>query len=172
MGSAGHLKKMREAGHVAFVEIVNTNIKSQGLAAKVGLKKDAFTPWFGIIKGVPDWFKTWDPLEGASYHFTSLAQLKYGQGLACAYDVYTFEKQGTDYRAQARYKDKKTTFRMTLDESKEAYLIRVEEKIGFDMVDLAKIIANHFPEKNASFIFPYDAQMATAIKGIVIQKED
>lgn len=166
------LKKMREAGHVAFVEIVNTNIKSQGLAAKVGLVKDAYTPWFGIIKGIPEWFKTWDPLAGASYHFTSLAQLKYGHGLSCEYDVHPFEKQGTDYIAQAFYKDKKTIFRMTLDETKEAYLIQVEEMIGFNMVDLAKIIAGHFPEKNGSFIFPYDAKMATAIKGIVIQKED
>ncbi len=166
------LKKMREAGHVAFVEIHNNNIKSQGLAQKVGLIKDAYTPWFGIIKGVPEWFKTWNPLGGASYHFTSLAQLKYGHGLSCEYDVYTFEKQDKGYIAQACYKDKKTTFRMTLDETNEAYLIQIDEIIGFDMVDLAKIIAGHFPDKNASFIFPYDPEMANGIKGIVIQKED
>lgn len=166
------IKKMREAGHVAFVEIHSNNIKSQGLAAKVGLVKDAYTPWLGIIKGTPDWFRTWDPLGGASYHFTSLAQLKYGHGLSCAYDIQPFVKHDNGYTAQACYKENKTTFHMTLDPSKEAYLIQVEEIIGFNMVDLAKIIAGHFPEKNASFIFPYDAEMATAIKGIVIQKED
>ena len=71
------LRKMQALNQVPFVEINEKNLKSQGLAKKSGFEKDAFTPWFGIIKGVPKWFEEWDPLEGKSYFFTSMANLKY-----------------------------------------------------------------------------------------------
>ena len=164
------VKQIQALGVVPFLEINKANFKSQGLAGKLGFEKDAFTPWFGIIKGVPDFFHTWDPLNGASYIFSSIAQLRVSDKLMSDIENIHFEKVEDTFIGVIDDGVKKATFKAVLDESKEAYIIKIDQLTEMTLYDLVCAMAVHFPEHNASIILPYDSLLVDQIGGIFIKK--
>lgn len=164
------VKQIQALGVVPFLEINKANFKSQGLAGKLGFEKDAFTPWFGIIKGVPEFFHTWDPLNGASYIFTSIAQLSVSDKLKTAIENIHFEKVEGAFLGLIDDGGKKAIFHAELDESKEAYLIKIDQLEEMTLYDLVCAMAVHFPEHNASIVLPYDRLLVDQIGGIFIKK--
>ncbi|GAB6109880.1 GNAT family N-acetyltransferase [Fusibacter bizertensis] len=164
------LEKMKKRNAHAFVEINRANFKSQGLAAKSGFKKDAYTPWFGIIKGVPEFFKTWDPLNGNSFIFTSIAHLRHVNQLKTDIQEVKVEKSDDNYNLTIDEERKYAIFKMVLDESKEAYIVHVSTLENMDLYEVVKAIAIHFPESNASIVLPYDVKLVEQIGGIPIVK--
>jgi hypothetical protein len=164
------VKQIQALGIVPFLEINRANFKSQGLAGKLGFEKDAFTPWFGIIKGVPDFFHTWDPLNGESYIFSSIAQLRVSDKLTTDIENIHFEKVDDTFIGVIDDGVKKATFKAVLDESKEAYIIKIDQLTAMTLYDLVCAMAVHFPEHNASIVLPYDSLLVDQIGGIFIEK--
>lgn len=165
------LDQMRKRAAVSFVEINQANFKSQGLARKSGFEKDVFTPWFGIIKGVPSFFETWEPLEGRSYIFTTTAHLREVDRLTTDIEVPKVNKTGDDFKIIIDEKGRKAQINLTLDETKEAYITEIHSKENMDYLEVVKAIAIHFPEKSASVVLPYDEKLAKQIGCIAILKQ-
>lgn len=166
------LRQMKAKGAVSFVEITKKNFKSQGLAAKTGFAKDAYTPWFGIIKGFPEWFKTWDPLGGQSFYFTSLAQMRFKDGLTWSGEPVAFAKIGEGYEAVIGEKSGERNVIATFlpDESNEAYILRLIQYGGYTLDEMLCVIAQHFPEQNASLIIQSDVTLEHLIGGYFIKR--
>jgi GNAT superfamily N-acetyltransferase len=164
------INQIKALGVVPFLEINKANFKSQGLAGKLGFEKDVFTPWFGIIKGIPDFFETWDPLEGASYIFSSIAQLRVSNKLTTAIENIQFEKVGETFIGVIDIGVKKATFHAALDDSREAYILKIDHLMEMTLYELVCAIAVHFPEHNVSIILPYDSILSEKIGGIIIKK--
>ncbi len=158
------VKQIQRLGIVPFLEINKANFKSQGLAGKLGFEKDAFTPWFGIIKGIPDFFQTWDPLNGDSYI------LRISDKLTTDIESIHFEKVEDTFTGVIDNGVKKGTFQAVLDESKEAYIIKIDQLSEMTLYDLVCALAVHFPEHNASIVLPYDSLLVDQIGGIFIKK--
>lgn len=164
------IRQMKALDIVPFLEINKMNFKSQGLARKLGFEKDAFTPWFGIIKGIPEFFKTWAPLNGESFIFSTIAQMRVVDKLTSNVEKIDFEKVKDNYTGKITFGEQQATFRMDLDDSKEAYILKVESMKGLSLLDLVCAIAVHFPEHNASLVMPYVRELVDNIGGIVIEK--
>ncbi len=164
------IRQIKALGIIPFLEINKANVKSQGLARKLGFEKDAFTPWFGIIKGVPEFFKTWDPLEGESYIFTSIAHLRIADALTTQIDTIDFHKDGATYVGKIEFERMQASFQMALDADKEGYILNIDAIHGMTFMDLVCAIAVHFPEHTASIILPYDKTIIDKIGSIVIVK--
>ena len=163
------LKQMKAKNTMPFVEINQKNHKSQGLATKTGFEKDAFTPWFGIIKGVPEWFKTWDPLHGQPYIFTSMAHLRIVDKLTTGIHRFDFSKVGEHYTGIIEESGKKANIDVPLDDSNEAYILKVNVLENMSLYELVCAFSVHFPDHNCSLILPYEAELAERVGGFVIQ---
>lgn len=165
------LRKMKALSHVPFVEINKRNLKSQGLAGKTGFVKDAFTPWFGIIKGIPNWFYEWQPFEQESYFFTSMSHLIYVDGVKTQIEKVTFEKSDEGYRVNIDDALLKVDFNMLLDASNEAYIFSSSDEPEDDtIIEIIKVLAHYFPDQGASFVFPYRESLKTIFTGLFIQR--
>ncbi len=166
------LRQMKAKGAVSFVEITKKNFKSQGLAAKTGFVKDAYTPWFGIIKGFPEWFKTWDPLGGQSFYFTSLAQLRFLDGLSWSGEPVAFVKIGDGYEAVVEKNSGERVVIATLipDESNEAFILGMNQEAEYALDEMLCVIAELFPERNASLIIQSDVTLEHLIGGYFIKR--
>ena len=163
------LKQMKAKNTVPFVEINQRNFKSQGLAGKTGFEKDAFTPWFGIIKGFPEFFKTWDPLHGQSYIFSSMAHLRIVDKLTTSIHALDFSKVGENYTGFLEEAGKKANIEVILDDSKEAYILKINALENMTLYELVCAFSVHFPDHNCSLILPYDDVLAERIGGFVVR---
>ncbi len=146
------LKKMKSRGKVPFVEINQRNFKSQGLAKKTHLEKDALTPWFGIIKGKPKWFDEWNPLNGRSFMFTTLVHLRRVNGLSTCIETLHLEKENEHYVGRIEEKDQYAHFELILDPSQEAYCLKCHELKQMSLLELLAALSVHFPEENTSLV--------------------
>ncbi len=164
------LEKMKDRNSLSFVEINQRNFKSQGLAKKTGFEKDAFTPWFGIVKGVPEFFRTWDPLQGQSFIFTSMAHLREVVQLKTDIHQVNTEKMGEEYKLYIDENGKKAELMLLLDELKEAFILKVNSVDNLEIYEIVCAIAVHFTDFNAPLILPYSQQLAAQIGGIPIIK--
>ncbi|HAS74775.1 MAG TPA: hypothetical protein DCS67_11585 [Clostridiales bacterium UBA8960] len=164
------LNKMTARGLTAFVEITMKNFKSQGLATKTGFVKEAYTPWFGIIKGFPDWFNTWNPIDGESFIFTSLAQLRFKDHLSWQGDEIQFVKKEDAYLAISKGDAGMMRFSLTPEASKEAYVLKRSEGCRHTLLEILSAIAMFFPEQNASLVMPYDLSLEGRIGGFWIKR--
>jgi len=164
------IRQIKALDIVPFLEINQMNAKSQGLASKLGFEKDAFTPWFGIIKGVPDFFKTWDPLQGESYIFTSIAQLRVADTLTTPIDKIDFDKLEDMYVGKINYDRMQASFQMALDADKEGYILKIDAIHDMTLIELVHAIAVHFPERTASIILPFDKTLVDKFGSIVVVK--
>ncbi len=162
------LRKMMAKNIVPFVEINRRNFKSQRLAQKTGFVKDAFMPWFGIIKGIPEFFRTVDPFETAPFYFTTTAQMKYADRVTSRLSSVSFDKDGDGFIAYLD-ESKKTSFRIRLHESKEAYIVDVKEDESVDYFELLKAIGLNLPDENASLVFRYKKGIENHFKGIKVE---
>lgn len=153
--------KMLQKGRVPFVEITEKNFKSQGLAKKTGYVKDAFTPWFGIIKGIPKWFETYSPFGQAGYVFTSLAHLRVVNKLSEGSKSVTITGDETCFTGSIEG----AVFTLKPDEAGEAFVLEVAEGLTVSLIEVVKGIAAHLPMKNASLVLPYDESLKGTIGG-------
>ena len=165
------LRKMKALKHVPFVEINKRNLKSQGLARKTGFVKDAFTPWFGIIKGIPNWFYEWRPFEQESYFFTSMSHLMYVDDVKTHIERPNFEKIDEGYHVIIEEALLKADFKMLLDTTNEAYIFDSQEEYSDAVfVEIIKILAHYFPDQGASFVFPYREALKSSFTGLFIER--
>lgn len=166
------LRQMKANGKVSFVEITKKNFKSQGLAAKTGFIRDAYTPWFGIIKGFPEWFKTWDPFEGQSFYYSSLAQIRMVDGLTWQGVHMDFEKIGDGYQVRSKVgeRDAYTSFTMIPEDTKEAYVLTLTDRCEHTLYEVLCMIADGFPEQNASLIVKSEKSLEDWIGGFFIKR--
>lgn len=156
--------KMLQRGRVPFVEITEKNFKSQGLAKKTGYVKDAFTPWFGIIKGIPEWFETYSPYGDKGYIFTSLAHLRVVNLLSEGSESFTLTGNETCFTG---FLDsiEGPVFSLKPDETGEAYALELTDGLSVSILEVVKGIAAHLPMKNASLVLPYEASLIGEIGG-------
>lgn len=164
------LRQMKANASLSFVEITMKNFKSQGLAKKTGFIKDAYTPWFGIIKGFPEWFNIWNPLNGESFIFTSLAQLRFVDKLSWDGDEVQFVESGDSHIAKFANGVDVTLFSLTPEESKEAYVLECSQSCGLTLFEVLGMIATSFPERNASLVMPYDASLDGRVGGFRVKR--
>ena len=165
------LRKMKALNQVPFVEINKRNLKSQGLAGKTGFIKDAFTPWFGIIKGIPKWFYEWHPFEQESYFFTSMSHLVHVDNVTTSIEEVTFEKTEDGYRVSIDDAMLKADFKMLLDASNEAYIFSSHETYtDAAFVDIIKVLAHYFTDQGAAFVFPYREALKSSFTGLYIER--
>ena len=164
------LKQMKARETVPFVEINQRNFKSQGLAGKTGFVKDAFTPWFGIIKGVPEFIKTWDPLQGEPFIFSSMAHLRIVDKLTTSIHAFDFSKVGENYTGFLEESGKKSNIEVVLDASNEAYILKINTLENMTYYELVCAFSVHFPDHNCSLILPYDAEVAEKVGGIAVKQ--
>ncbi len=163
------LEKMLNLEKIPFVEINWRNFKSQGLAAKTELIKDAFTPWFGIIKGTPEWFNEMRPYGDNPFVFTTLAQLRVAEGVKSNIKPPIFIKveNGYKFKLTDEERDICAEALLKLDESGEAYILEVISRQNVADYELIKSLAVFFPEENASLIVPYSEELKSQFRGIV-----
>lgn len=162
------ISKMKAINKIPFVEINQRNLKSQGLAHKTHLMKDVFTPWFGIIKGTPDWMKTWEPLEGASYILTTLIHLKLVGGVTSEIEAMKIEKIGEDYLCQIDEGGKKAHFQLINDPSNEAYVLKIMACEQLSLYEILCALTKHFPDANTPIVTAYDENLVELI-GCIVQ---
>lgn len=161
------LKKMQDKGSLSFVEINQKNYKSQGLAAKTGFVKDAFTPWFGIIKGRPNWFDEWQPFGQSPFMFTTLVHLRHVDQLAESNLQGIFHKIEGGYTFEICEENNKcATGTIMVDASDEAFVLKVEETT-LSTYEILKVLVTYFPETQASIVLPYESELVGQIGCIV-----
>lgn len=159
--------KMRDLGKTVFLEINKGNTASQQLAAKSHFVKDAYTPWFGMIKGIPEYFKTWKPYDGRPCFFTTIAQLRIVDKVISPFSVkWTQNDAGTRFKFEVQ-KDNGCEFEASFDENYDVFRVENTSE-GLTAAEVLTVLGEHFPDKNASFVVLYEMGLETQIKGLVL----
>ena len=164
-------KKMIQRGRLPFVEITEKNFKSQGLAKKTGYEKDAFTPWFGIVKGIPDWFNSYSPYGKEGYIFTSLAHLRVVNLMADRVErSITFQKDGNGYKGYFDADDS-NCFSLKEDDTGEAFVLVLNSGLKETLMTIVQGVVADLPERNASLVLPYDEALREVVGGFWVDAQ-